>query len=291
MYHLKKKSFLSQYVYHILVELAEEKEILTKENFVEHHDLTFNWNEIKYLFKDLNDSFKILEQPESWYIDKLKLVWKILHNAGRNLSQADEETLKRFWQLCEYTCHQEELIFCFGLLKENNSTNSVKISLKLTAILERTLGNIFLLEGGNVPFLLRDLLNTQEIRQILGKIPVMFIQLLVGTPKGLNLRNIVWHGFISPDELNHNLIYSLFVLFASLGKLITKQVFPVRPLQVNFCEYDKLLETTFPDLRNHYEAAVDILENCKLIPDHHLHFWKESLFLYKQKSFIGMEIL
>lgn len=49
---------------------------------------------------------------------------------------------------------------------------------------------------------------------------ILFTQLILGCPRGLNLRNIVWHGFTSPGELHPHLISGLVVLFASLGQML-----------------------------------------------------------------------
>lgn len=46
------------------------------------------------------------------------------------------------------------------------------------------------------------------------------LRCLIGPPSGLNLRNILWHGFSSPDEVPEAYAYLLLVVAASLGRAL-----------------------------------------------------------------------
>jgi len=50
--------------------------------------------------------------------------------------------------------------------------------------------------------LLRDLIQSVELQEIFGAKIMKFLALLFGGPLSLNLRNLLWHGFVSEGELN-----------------------------------------------------------------------------------------
>jgi hypothetical protein len=69
-----------------------------------------------------------------------------------------------------------------------------------------------------IPLILRDLLASEEILTVFGENIIFFINSFIGSPEGLNLRNISWHGFISLEEFDSHYTHFLFVLFASCVK-------------------------------------------------------------------------
>jgi hypothetical protein len=75
------------------------------------------------------------------------------------------------------------------------------------------------------PFsLLRDLLNTKEIHDAIGSpILVLLLQTFMGSAQGLNLRNLVWHGFPRPGEISPALASSLIILTFSIGEALLSQ--------------------------------------------------------------------
>ncbi|KAI2544653.1 ER membrane associated RNA degradation, partial [Homo sapiens] len=60
---------------------------------------------------------------------------------------------------------------------------------------------VFLLIGKECPFLLRDLLSSEELAQVFSQSVMNVLKVFVGSPCGLNLRNVLWHGFASPEEI------------------------------------------------------------------------------------------
>ncbi|XP_032194310.1 endoplasmic reticulum membrane-associated RNA degradation protein isoform X4 [Mustela erminea] len=107
--------------------------------------------------------------------------------------------------------------------------------MKLMACLERALGDVLVLLGKDCPFLLRDLLASEELAEVFGR-PVMdVLKVFVGSPSGLNLRNVLWHGFASPHEIPPKYCSMMVLLTAGLGQLLktyleqTKLVLAHRP--------------------------------------------------------------
>lgn len=85
---------------------------------------------------------------------------------------------------------------------ESLQSPAISLSLmKLTSCLERSLGDVFLLVGKECPFLLRDLLASAELAQVFGQSVMNVLTVFIGSPRGLNLRNVLWHGFAAPQEV------------------------------------------------------------------------------------------
>ncbi|KAB1275531.1 Endoplasmic reticulum membrane-associated RNA degradation protein [Camelus dromedarius] len=79
---------------------------------------------------------------------------------------------------------------------------------------------VFLLIGKECPFLLRDLLASEELARVFGP-PVMdVLKVFIGSPHGLNLRNVLWHGFAAPQELPPKYCAMMVLLTAGLGQLL-----------------------------------------------------------------------
>ena len=89
------------------------------------------------------------------------------------------------------------------LLKSSATADQNLCLLLVTSSLEHALGNIYLSfsSSSQCPSLLKDLLATQEIKEVFGDVVVCLLHILLGPPSSLNLRNILWHGFASPGEV------------------------------------------------------------------------------------------
>ncbi|KAK2531473.1 hypothetical protein Q9233_005725 [Columba guinea] len=89
----------------------------------------------------------------------------------------------------------------FGVLQDTQTTGIALGLMKLTSCLERALGDVYLLIGKDCPFLLRDLLASEQLAVIFGQAVMNVLRVFIGSPYGLNLRNVLWHGFASPQEI------------------------------------------------------------------------------------------
>lgn len=72
------------------------------------------------------------------------------------------------------------------------------------------------------PSLLRDLLMAVELYQCLGAEVMYCLQCLIGPPSGLNLRNLIWHGFPYPGEIPIEFGHLLLVLVATIGRILVQ---------------------------------------------------------------------
>ena len=129
----------------------------------------------------------------------------ICHQVHGNIYQLTTEEFKlKYEKQLKWTGKPEILLQCFTLLKSQQPGCLVTSLLLLTSTLERLLGDIFLTFSGEsmpCPSLLKDSLRTRELECALGKRFMRCLEVFIGPPGGLNLRNLAWHGFLSEGEL------------------------------------------------------------------------------------------
>ncbi|KAI9560298.1 hypothetical protein GHT06_014313 [Daphnia sinensis] len=163
------------------------------------------------------------QRPAEWYSQIIEDVAPFLENVRMIMKVMPEEELKDLMKLCAWM-HQPQIIdLCFDLMtrKDEVALNSHECLLLITAALERALGNLFLHGDRNkkVPSLFRDLLASRELHVILGISQVILLQLLLGSPLSLNLRNLIWHGFVGfLDWDAHGYASVLLFVCASIGR-------------------------------------------------------------------------
>ena len=107
----------------------------------------------------------------------------------------------------------------------NDPRAPMRALLVCTPILERSLGNLYLSVStarSRVPALLRDLVNSRRLEIAIGAGNAAVLCLLFGSPKSLNLRNVLWHGFASPGEIKPALAATFFSLVFSVGAKLHK---------------------------------------------------------------------
>jgi hypothetical protein len=119
---------------------------------------------------------------------------------------------------------------------------------------------------------------------------ITFLQVLLGTPLALNLRNVTWHGFPYPHEIKPELGAILFVVVASIGEILTAKnltvhSLPHRPQSSTMIYYSNLLEGCFPDLLRHKTEVKNILLKSSHIPHSHLLYWDTILEHYFQSRY------
>ncbi|WAR20504.1 EMARD-like protein, partial [Mya arenaria] len=78
----------------------------------------------------------------------------------------------------------------------HNPVDEVTALLVTSAVLERALGDVYMLKGpAPFPSMLKDLLVTEQLMEILGEDVICILRPVMGPPNSLNLRNVAWHGF------------------------------------------------------------------------------------------------
>nr|CAB3243550.1 endoplasmic reticulum membrane-associated RNA degradation protein-like [Phallusia mammillata] len=161
--------------------------------------------------------------------------------------------------------------------------------LQITSHLERTLGDVFLVKGKVCPFLLRDLLASPELSEICLPWRMKMMQLLLGGPFSLNLRNLLWHGFVAPEEISIGCAKMMFAcvydLYCYLEETNIYDRIRLRPLVkintstniINKLFPVKLIEEDITQIKAYFETSLYI---AKVMLPYFLH----SVSCYENKK-------
>lgn len=179
---------------------------------------------------------------------------------------------------------------------ESRQSPAISLGLmKLTLCLERTLGDVFLLIGKECPFLLRDLLASEELAQVFGQSVVDVLKVFIGSPCGLNLRNILWHGFASPHEVPPKYCSMMILLTAGLGQLLktylqqAKLTLTHRPF-ITLTNLEDLI--VFPDVSHEVLSVLEeVMKKSTFILKIMLPYWEVALIKFKSQRFADCAVL
>ncbi|XP_042523678.1 endoplasmic reticulum membrane-associated RNA degradation protein isoform X4 [Dipodomys spectabilis] len=167
--------------------------------------------------------------------------------------------------------------------------------MKLASCLERALGDVFLLIGKKCPFLLRDLLASEELAQVFGHSVMDVLKVFIGSPHGLNLRNILWHGFASPQEIPPKYCSMLLLLMAGLGQLLkdflqqTEVTLTHRPF-VTLTNLEDLI--VFPGVTCEILSVLEeVMTKSTFILKIMLPYWEVALAKFRSHRFADCAIL
>ncbi|XP_038671775.1 endoplasmic reticulum membrane-associated RNA degradation protein-like [Scyliorhinus canicula] len=195
----------------------------------------------------------------------------------------------------EWTNNTELFVEVFEAIQSSQNTAIALSLMKLTACLERALGDVFLMIGKECPFLLRDLLASQELATVFGQSVMNILRVFLGSPRILNLRNILWHGFAAPEEIPPMYTSMLLLLTAGLGQIL-KGVLPQRNLTLHHRPYLRLTQleelAVFPDINEEAIAvAEELIGKSDFVLEIMLPFWREALTAYKHQRYADCTML
>ncbi|WAR20486.1 EMARD-like protein [Mya arenaria] len=184
-----------------------------------------------------------------------------------------------------WTGKQQVLAEIWRDMFTHNPVNEVTALLVSSAVLERALGDVYMLKGpAPCPSMLKDLLVTEQLKEILGEHVMCILRLVMGPPTSLNLRNVAWHGFPFPGEIPARCIWFLILLVPSIGRVLEERLVPVLMLHRE--------PVVFP--RTKLITEVDILSSKDLIEavkDTQFSSWDTRMFwtnitsLYTQERY------
>ncbi|XP_042523675.1 endoplasmic reticulum membrane-associated RNA degradation protein isoform X2 [Dipodomys spectabilis] len=154
---------------------------------------------------------------------------------------------------------------------------------------------VFLLIGKKCPFLLRDLLASEELAQVFGHSVMDVLKVFIGSPHGLNLRNILWHGFASPQEIPPKYCSMLLLLMAGLGQLLkdflqqTEVTLTHRPF-VTLTNLEDLI--VFPGVTCEILSVLEeVMTKSTFILKIMLPYWEVALAKFRSHRFADCAIL
>uniref|UniRef100_UPI00358F66E7 endoplasmic reticulum membrane-associated RNA degradation protein isoform X1 n=2 Tax=Myxine glutinosa TaxID=7769 RepID=UPI00358F66E7 len=214
------------------------------------------------------------------------------------MSQSVQTFEENYYKWLVWTNTPQVFIDSFHLLISGDPVGVGICILKSTAILERALGDVYLLLGTECPFLLRDLLASAHLSTIFGSTTMDMLRVLLGTPQGLNLRNLLWHGFAAPQEIPRKYASLLLLVVASLGPLLDEfmQKMSLNSLAHRACFVSNCLDEmhSFPSLRDDpciLEHFVELTETSNFVLDSMRPYWRAALLAYEQRRFGDCVIL
>ncbi|NXK92203.1 EMARD protein, partial [Formicarius rufipectus] len=280
---------LSQPVHYAICKLGFEK----KHTYDINHILSGNG---EVCWQALTEHVCYLESDQSVdYIKSIRSLGPVCESVNLHFkSQTKEQFVIQYASWFHWTNCTEVFLEVFDVLQYTQSTEVALGLMKLTSCLERALGDVYLLKGKDCPFLLRDLLASEQLAVVFGQSVMDVLRIFIGSPNGLNLRNVLWHGFASPQEIPAKYCAMLLFLTAGLGQLLetyllqTKCILVHRPyvIFVNLEELD-----VFPLDNETLSIAEELVKLSSFVLKTMLPFWIAALTAFKQNRYADCVIL
>ncbi|XP_045860321.1 endoplasmic reticulum membrane-associated RNA degradation protein isoform X2 [Meles meles] len=233
-------------------------------------------------------------------------VCEAVHSHLLSLTKGQFETRYAPW--LQWTAFPELFPEIFAAL-ESLQGPAISLGLmKLTACLERALGDVLVLLGKDCPFLLRDLLASEELAQVFGR-PVMdVLKVFVGSPCGLNLRNVLWHGFASPHEIPPKYCSMMMLLTAGLGQLLKSyleqsELVLAHRAPVALANLEEMIvfpgkcrTSQLPLRKGDVTPEVlgvleDVMRNSTFVPKVMMPYWEAALLSFRSHRFADCAVL
>ncbi|KAK3915637.1 Endoplasmic reticulum membrane-associated RNA degradation protein [Frankliniella fusca] len=263
-------SYLSSSIKFILGDARPNLTSTESKHFVTQR-LTFDWNYI-LCHSDFSADIDFNENDRSIW----PKLWAVFIDCGCKLQECKSTPIE-FWL---WTNCVEELQGCYAQLQRaDSSIIPLKSALLLTSIFENALGNVYQLGNWNVPFLLKDLLASEDLLDTFGKLPMFIAKSLLGTPLAFNIRNVCWHGFPAPEEIHPDIAAALLVLITSFGEILCSSQItacPPRPRMdaVTWNSFlPSLTSTGFPNLLDYTDKVREVITTSNFIPKTHISYW------------------
>ncbi|NXA10925.1 EMARD protein, partial [Sapayoa aenigma] len=206
---------LSQPVHYVICKLGFEK----KDTYDINNILSGNG---EVCWQAVTEHVCYLESDQSVdYIKSIRSLGPVCESVTLHFkSLAKEQFVIQYASWFHWTNCTEIFLEVFDVLQYAQTTEVALGLMKLTSCLERALGDVYLLKGNDCPFLLRDLLASEQLAVVFGQAVMNVLRIFIGSPYGLNLRNVLWHGFASPQEIPAKYCAMLLFLTAGLGQLL-----------------------------------------------------------------------
>ncbi|XP_078591362.1 endoplasmic reticulum membrane-associated RNA degradation protein-like [Branchiostoma floridae x Branchiostoma japonicum] len=217
-------------------------------------------------------------------VSRLGPVCKAVHAYLSQLSPTERRS--KYSPHLSWTGYGQMFQECFDLLCTSDQTDCSLSLLQATAALERALGDVFLMQGTQCPSLLKDLLATRELTEIFGSTAMSCLHVLIGPPSSLNLRNIAWHGFLSPGEVPDMYVSFLLVVVATLGEQtpFLYEVSHRTPLDLS--PQLQHLEKVFPVLQaTDLPVLRDVIHRTAFIQPSMVPCWEKALEKFSDQRY------
>lgn len=138
------------------------------------------------------------------FVQSVKNLLPTCHEIHNQLMQlTDEQFDRKYGMDLDWTDCRERIVECFTMLKSKDPCHHILSYVLIFPILEHCLGDVYqsTTTSKQCPTNLKELLAAKEIQDIVGEDVAMTMYVMAGPPQGLNLRNVIWHGFVSENEI------------------------------------------------------------------------------------------
>ncbi|KAL8185939.1 UNVERIFIED_CONTAM: hypothetical protein K2H54_060003 [Gekko kuhli] len=121
------------------------------------------------------------------------------------------------------------------------------------------------------------------------------LRVFIGSPDGLNLRNILWHGFASSQEIPTKYSSMLVLLTVGLGQLLSNYLLQTQSDLVHrpYVLFTNLKELhVFPDLNHELlSLAEELVVKSSIVLRTMRPFWITALTLFRQHRYADCVML
>ncbi|XP_073483980.1 endoplasmic reticulum membrane-associated RNA degradation protein isoform X4 [Aquarana catesbeiana] len=209
------------------------------------------------------------------------------------LSLPNEKFEEAFREYFHWTNNKELFLSVPTVLKSMDGTKISLLLMKMTSCLERALGDVYVTVGKDCPFLLRDLVSSEELATIFGKSVMDVLRIFIGSPESLNLRNILWHGFASPHEIPPKYCSMLLLFTGGLGQILQANNSGTLLVHRPYFVFNSAEELqVFPDLDEEVLSLSEkLVEESKFVLANMIPYWKEAITAFKQLRYADCAIL
>lgn len=274
---------LSENVRKMLCEVGVTDVTLSDSAFLSDK-LTLDSDKLRSLLESCGDR----DASPDWHEVSLSKLSPVIHSVCRVFRSLPAET---FWissALLAWTGEEKAFEECLCRLQSPDECSAVLCVLKVTAILERCLGDVLFSRHVPVPFLLKDILTQPELSAVFGTELMLVLQIVMGSPRSLNLRNVVWHGFVTPREVDRRLPFFLICAAMSLGKRLAESGSQheaiVRRRRFSFVDTELALND-FLGVGFDEQSFLSVLEASPLVLPGRMPFWHSCVQLYNESRY------
>ncbi|CAG8725337.1 22197_t:CDS:2 [Gigaspora margarita] len=186
-----------------VAQLILPKVVISSDDFFENVICNNGLFRQEIILKVRENSFPF-DTLEAEAFDKASLKIKLVAKEVAQFFDSNISTINDFFDLyvkeLEWCGYNDIFVKCIDLYHKQDFFTLLLLGI---SSLERLLGDIiFSIHNDKfiIPSLIRDLLIASPLVPLLGEDIIFFLRCLIGPPNSMNLRNILWHGFINSNE-------------------------------------------------------------------------------------------
>ncbi|XP_055331703.1 uncharacterized protein LOC129583759 isoform X3 [Paramacrobiotus metropolitanus] len=227
----------------------------------------------------------------------ISLVYRTIRD-NCNGCRDEEACWTQYSRKLEWTGDAAFLVQCLKMCLERNCTEITLLALQLASVrMERSLGDILISVKYRCPPLLKDILAHPALAAAIGTDIIEILTVLIGPPTSLNLRNLAWHGFLSPNEVALEFPVFLTWLLIVIGERLDKKHLTVRRRNTKVCPLllPKNLSLPFLDGGGNaalYTNAEQLFRASVLIPENRRMLFELITILFrKNQTWLAVNLL